>query len=61
MGGTEVTRKCRSSSLINVAQERSCGNVEKGTSFVSSTTERHAEKETMIQAQKDQMKDRKRK
>jgi hypothetical protein len=61
MGGTEVTRKCRRSGLIDVAQERSSVNVQEATSFVCSTTERHAEKETTIQAQTDQMKDRKRK
>jgi hypothetical protein len=61
MGGTEVTRKCRRSNLKNIAQERSCGNAGEATSFVFPTIERHAEKERMIQAQMDQIKDGKRK
>jgi len=61
MGGTEVTRKCRRWSLIDIAQERSCGNAGGATFFVYSITERHVAKERMIQAQTDQMKDGKRK
>jgi len=61
MGGTEVTRKCRRWSLIDVAPERSCGNAVAATSFVYSISEGHAAKERIIQAQTDQMKDGKRK
>jgi len=61
MGGIEVTRKCRRSNLKDIAQERSCENAGAATSFVFSTIERHAEKERMVQAQTDQMKDGKRK
>ena len=44
-----------------MAQERPCVNAGAATSFFYSITERHAEKERMIQAQTDQMKDGKRK
>jgi hypothetical protein len=43
--------------LIDIAQERFCGNAGAATSFVYSITERHAGKERMLQAQTDQMKD----